>query len=268
MICKCCGIEFDTSGLTGTTVRCPQCGSLYRRKAPQDPRAGLTVPVFIPKGQAAPESTGQTVPDMTGQMTPGSAERTAPGSAGPAVPGMTGQTPPGVSARMVSGPAGRMAPVQPANSGREAAAWGNGNRNGYPGNPGSRPGLGNPAAGTVKRKKTHHVRTTFLLLILLVIALTALTLTGLWDIFPRPVNEDFGTETQQTEEQPAEAPAGKEPGADIRGLPGPDYWMTPFGRPPLRMIRLVRSAISSGDSEQFRMTQARMIPAQPKTTKL
>ena len=52
MICRCCGIEFDTMGVSGDTVRCPQCGTMYRRKA-QDPRAGLNVPIFIPKGQAA-----------------------------------------------------------------------------------------------------------------------------------------------------------------------------------------------------------------------
>ena len=59
MVCRHCGIEFDTTGITGDTVRCPRCGTLYRRKAPsaaRDPRAGLTVPVFIVKGQPVPDS--------------------------------------------------------------------------------------------------------------------------------------------------------------------------------------------------------------------
>ena len=48
-----------------------------------------------------------------------------------------------------------------------------------------------------KRKKTHHVRTALLLILLLLIVVTALSLTGLWDIFPRPAEE---VHTQQTEE--------------------------------------------------------------------
>ena len=154
MICRHCGIEFDTSGITGDVLRCPGCGMLYRRKAPvvsSDPRTKLTVPVFIRKGQELPAPKPMMERPEEKQENALKAQPTAPWG----ISGKTGQKPE------------------------------------------------RPAAEPVKRKKTHHIRTALILALLLVAAVTALTLTGFGDVFPRAADEVHETEELVTEE-PAE----------------------------------------------------------------
>lgn len=166
MICRHCGIEFDTSGITGDTLRCPGCGMLYRRKAPavsRDPRAGLTVPVFIPKGQAI------DFPEMLPREPEKKPDFVLPAKEQP----VQAQT------------------VNPA----RAAAWGQPD--------GNNPKPDTAAPGQKKRKKTHHIRTALILFLLVAIAVTVLSLTGLGDIFPRATDEIHTAEETVTEE-PAE----------------------------------------------------------------
>ena len=173
MICRHCGIEFDTAGIIGDTVRCPRCGTLYRRKAPPsapDPRSALTVPVFIPKGDPSPR---QPAPVWGNPPAPETPARPAQ----PAVP------------RPVPVPVNPSAAVPPANGARPNGAWGPENGNNPPGTPENKKGPGYAAPVPSKRKKTHHVRTAVLLFLLLMVVLAVLKITGLGDIFPRPAEE-------------------------------------------------------------------------------
>ena len=207
MICRHCGIEFDTTGIVGDAVRCPRCGMLYRRKAPpapRDPRAGLNVPVFIPKAPAGPVPS--PVPSVQAQMPAAVSEPVRPQMPEQIPASMPNPVRPNAQVHVrPSGAAPEAAPPRPAGTPQRPAPRDYENRNGYPGGPGTGAVPGRKPAE--KRKKTHHIRTALLLILALVIAGIILTLTGVGDIFPRPAEKDEGpAREEQTVEQPVEEP--------------------------------------------------------------